>query len=78
MARLYTYASHTEVECKCPDVRKWLQVRVSTQGAECDLLWLTQQVGTKSLYWLSDHCADSDDCHRHVTAGLWCELRQFR
>ncbi len=24
----------------------------------------------KSLCWLLEHCTDSDNCHRHVTAGL--------
>ncbi len=27
------------VQCKCPDVRKQLQVQMSTHSAEYDLLW---------------------------------------
>ncbi len=42
----------------------------STQGAECDLLWSTQQHGTKVCVGYRTAAPDSVDCHMSVTAGL--------
>ncbi len=36
-------------KCKCPDIRKLLQVQMSTHDAEYNLLWLYWELGTKTL-----------------------------